>query len=254
MGKLDAKGRSREARHIRLYAWLTKSAAWADLTGNAVKLLIYLATWEDGRNNGELFMSERMAAAGIGVSKRTAHSLFRELEEHGFIAPTTKGYFNVKVRRATQWRLTWLPAPAERKGPSHEYRNWPPLEQNPRVQKRTATGAIIASPPSPNLATGAKITSVGMDSAETTGAIIDPHTVAIVGPKGGGDSTSHEPDPTNLIPFPPPPPRSSACECCGGTFLPGDRGLPKRFCGEPCRRKMEKNRARFRKRTAGAIT
>ena len=100
------------------------------MSGNAVKLLVYLATWEDGSNNGELFMSERMAAEGIGVSKRTAGKLFDELEEHGFIRSTRKGYFLTKGGPATSWRLTWQSWPAASHGPSHEYRAWKPTSKN----------------------------------------------------------------------------------------------------------------------------
>jgi hypothetical protein len=191
MGKPNGTGRSKDSRHVRLYAWLTNKPAWQALSGNAVKLLIYLATWEDGSNNGDLFMSERMAAAGIGVSKRTAGKLFDELEAHGFIRAVEKGYFSVKRGPATRWRLTWLSWPAASKPPSHEYREWKPTEQNRRAQKLHATGAEIAPMETAHRSTEA-ITSPmkGGDPqkcVKPTGAIIAPHSVATEEGEAGVD-------------------------------------------------------------------
>lgn len=182
MGKLNAKGRSRESRHVRLYLHMLHSAAWLSLSGNAVKLLVYLASWEDGSNNGEIFMSERMAAEGIGVAKRTAGKLFDELELRGFIEPTAKGYFSVKRGPATRWRLTWLSWPAASKGPTNEWHNWKPDEQNSRAQLLHVTGAEIAPRSSAHRTTGAEIAPVEAEKAKSLGAIIAPHTVAIGSP------------------------------------------------------------------------
>jgi hypothetical protein len=174
--KINQKGRSREPRHVRLYAYMTSSAAWLDLSGNAVKLLVFLAAWEDGTNNGEFFMSWRDAAAGIGVSKRTAGKLFDELEAHGFIVPIAKGYFTVKHGPATKWRLTWVPWAS--RGPTNEWRAWKP-EENSRAQLLHETGAKITPITTARRTTGAEIAPVTRHSAETAGAESNPHSVAI---------------------------------------------------------------------------
>lgn len=181
MGRINAKGRTRDGRHVRLYAWLTGSPAWADLSGNAVKLLIYLATWEDGSNNGELFMSTRMAAEGIGVSKKTAGKAFRELEDHGFLRAVERGYFQMKGGPATRWRLTWLSWPAASKPPSNEWRQWQP-EENSRGQKFPVAGVKTTTLPENEPATGVKTTpriaGNPQKCVEATREEITPHTVA----------------------------------------------------------------------------
>lgn len=178
MGKLNPKGRSRESRHVRLYGFMTSSPAWLDLSGNAVKLLVYLATYDNGTNNGLIFLSERLAAEGIGLSKRTAGKLFDELEAHGFIAPTAKGYFTLKRGPATQWRLTWLPW--ANKAPTNEWRAWQPEEKS-RAQLLHDMGEEIAPVTTVHRTTGEEIAPVEAIPTNPMGAISDPHKVAIGG-------------------------------------------------------------------------
>lgn len=174
--RINAKGRSRDSSHVRLFHFMTGSAAWADLSGNAVKLLVHLARFETGANNGELFLSERMAAEGIGVAKRTAAKLFDELEDHGFIAPTAKGYFSTQ-RAATQWRLTWVPWAG--KAATNEWRSWRPKEKS-RGQLLHVPGAEIAPETTVRRTTGAEIAPVEAVAAQASGAKIDPQSIAIV--------------------------------------------------------------------------
>jgi hypothetical protein len=137
---------------------MLKSAAWLDLSGNAVKLLVHIASFEDGRNNGEIFMSTRAAAAGIGVTKKTAGLLLKELVDHGFIQPTEQGYFQVKGGPATQWRLTWQSWPAKSKGPSNEWRAWTHERNRSRGEKLPGAGVITAPRRTPAAATGVETT------------------------------------------------------------------------------------------------
>lgn len=100
------------------------SPAWVDLGGTAAKLLMHLARLYNGSNNGELFLAERAAADAIGVRRGAAAAAFDELEAHGFIRATQRGAFQVKVKLATSWRLTFH---ATRNGPAtHDYRDWRP--------------------------------------------------------------------------------------------------------------------------------
>lgn len=168
----------KQDRHVRLFNFMTDSAAWLDLSGNAVKLICHLSKFENGSNNGDLFLSEREAATGIGVSKRTAGKLFDELESHGFIAATAKGHFVVKHGPATQWRLTWLPCPATKQGPTNEWRNWKP-EEKTRAQLLHDTGEGIAPVATVHRTVGEEIAPAKANSADPMGAKSDPHTIAI---------------------------------------------------------------------------
>ena len=101
---------------------LIDSAAWADLGGTAAKLLLYLARLYNGANNGDLCLAERAAADAIGVRRGAAAAAFDELEAHGFIVATRRGAFQVKVRVATSWRLTFHPTSTA--AATHDYRGW----------------------------------------------------------------------------------------------------------------------------------
>ena len=180
MGRDKNDRRSKETRHVRLYSYITSSPAWHDLTGNAVKALVYLATWENGSNNGELYMSERLLAEGIGVCKRTAHAIFDELEDHGFIVPTAKGYFSVKRGPATSWRLTWVGCSLTAGRPTNDFRAWRPgNEENTRAQKIAATGVKTAPAVSARRSRSAKVAPVEPSSMRPMGAKNDPHSIAI---------------------------------------------------------------------------
>lgn len=144
VAKVDATGRTKKKddHHVRLYSWMTGTEAWKALSGNAIKLLVYIATFDKGDNNGELFMSERKAAAGTGFDRKTVRKLFRELEEKGFISCTAAGSFKAKRSPAAQWRLTWKSWPARSQGPTHDYRRWQPREKC-RGEKFPITGGEI---------------------------------------------------------------------------------------------------------------
>jgi len=125
VGKINAKGRSHESRHIRVYRYLWPEL-FGRLDGNAFKALFYLLTFEDGSNNGDLYMGARMLAEGIGVDKKTALRCLQHLDRQGFIRPEQLGYFTQKGGPATRWRLTFLAAHG--KPPTNEWRQ-PPAEQ-----------------------------------------------------------------------------------------------------------------------------
>ena len=168
----------KQDRHVRLFNFMTDSPAWLDLSGNAVKLLVHLCKFENGCNNGDIFLSERDGALAIGVSKRTAGKLFDELEAHGFIAATAKGHFVVKRGPATQWRLTWLPWPSAKAGPTNDWRSWRPKEKS-GAQLLQGTGEKIAPVATVGRSTGEEIAPVIANGNDPTGAKIDPHTIAI---------------------------------------------------------------------------
>jgi len=156
--------RGKEPRHVRLYHSVTSCAAWQDLSGNAVKLLIALLRMDKGGDNGSLFLSVRMAADMIRVHRNTAVRLFQELEDHGFIAPTDKGHFRIKGGAATTWRVTWLGAPGY--PPTRDFERWTPETGNKsRSQKNSTTVTKIVppaetpTPPVTNIVPGSTETS-----------------------------------------------------------------------------------------------
>lgn len=148
--------RKHEPRHVRLYHQLLDTEAWRHLSGNGVKLLLQLAKYETGKNNGSLFMSCRRAAAEIGVSINTVSAAFKELEGMGFVQAVERGHFDRKTSEATSWRLTWLPVP-NRRAPTHEYKDWQPMSKKHGLKNYDRTVSKIDTAPPKSTATVSKI-------------------------------------------------------------------------------------------------
>ena len=144
MAKVDATGRTKrkDDHHVRLYTWLTASEAWEHCSGNALKLLVYIASFDFGDNNGRINMSERRAAEGTRLDRKTIRKLFRELQDKGFIVCTSGGSFKAKRSPAAEWRLTWKAWPDRSQGPTHDYRHWRPSKKS-RGEKFPINGGKI---------------------------------------------------------------------------------------------------------------
>jgi hypothetical protein len=99
---------------------LLTSPAYRSLSPNARSLLVELVMMENGKNNGELFLSVRDAADRMGVADLSAATAaFTQLETGGFIACTRDAHFAVKAgagSRARCWRahLAIHTVPADR--------------------------------------------------------------------------------------------------------------------------------------------
>lgn len=89
---------------------MLNSPAWMAMSPVGVKLYIEIAKRYNGQNNGEISFSVREAAAAAGCGKNRAHEGLRELQDKGFICPTTRGSFDWKGGNATEWCLTIEPA------------------------------------------------------------------------------------------------------------------------------------------------
>lgn len=140
-----------------------ESAAWLDLSGVGVKLLLHLMKLSEGNNGwghkdepGQLFLGEREAAAAIGVSRNTVSRAFDELIDHGFVRVVRAGHFDVKIKLATVWRLTFQPYPRAHQGPTNEWRDWKPAEKKSRAQKSNGSGSKIGHNSENDAITGAE--------------------------------------------------------------------------------------------------
>ena len=99
---------------------MIRSAAYQDLSGNAVKLLILMQThW---RPYESIAYSVSEAQKRVGCSRGKAHEALRELETHGFIKLMLEGHFYKQMAR--KWRLTFREYNDQK--PSDEWRNWTP--------------------------------------------------------------------------------------------------------------------------------
>lgn len=98
-------GRGREHSFLRLPHFLLKSDEFAELSGNAIKLLLDLAMLYKGANNGDL----EMAWSGLKVrgwrSQSTIHKAKDELLATGWLVCTRHGGKN----RCSLYAITWEP-------------------------------------------------------------------------------------------------------------------------------------------------
>jgi hypothetical protein len=149
-----SRARARDAKHVRLYLYMLKSAAWCSLSCPARCLLIEMQALYNGTNNGELFMSVRSAATALGTGTKQASAAFRELADRGFIRATRKGSRTRRgeVRMATCWRLTEYDDDLTGRQPSKEFMTWTPPEKNSTVVSETTHRGLRehgARPPTP---------------------------------------------------------------------------------------------------------
>ncbi|MEO5775039.1 MAG: hypothetical protein ABIQ32_13115 [Sphingomicrobium sp.] len=179
------RNRRTSGSFIMLLHNMMNSEAWQDLSGNAVKVLLHLMKLSHGNNGyghkaepGQLFLSERVAAKGTGLSRNTASKALSELLDHGFLRVVCAGHFKVKLRQATIWRLTFEPYPLAHRGPTNEWRNWKP-EKKLQAQNLNRTGAKIGHNPSIPAFTGLEIDPVERENSENPpnpgGSIVAPH-------------------------------------------------------------------------------
>lgn len=121
--RVNQCGRSKgEVKHIRHYVYELVSPAYRELSCVARALYTEIKSFYNGSNNGEIFLSVRMAADRLGVSDNTANKALNALQAHGFIKPRVKGSFTRKVRHATTWELTEYPL--NNVLPTRDYQTW----------------------------------------------------------------------------------------------------------------------------------
>jgi hypothetical protein len=96
------------SRFVKLEHWLMKTEAWQSLDTVSRCAYIELSSRYagPGSNNGRIPYSLLEMAQALHVSKATAMRALLRLQETGFIVLMKRGAFHVKVRHATEWRLT----------------------------------------------------------------------------------------------------------------------------------------------------
>ncbi len=175
------------------------------------------------------------------------------LMEHGLIAePTLQSWLQ---RRARTYRLTYISSgksPPFRSA-TNEYREWkPPLAKfdgdapsprKPFVGDAGSSGVILtgdAESPS-----HLENSSFACDRINSPGDAESSLICIPYPPRIDGEQAS----PTNLLAG---PWLAGRCEQCSDSFTAGNRGKPKRFCSEYCRKRAESRRRHERSRSSGA--
>jgi hypothetical protein len=133
MSRTNKTGRNTgESRHVRLYYWLMQTVAWRSLDATARAIYVEMASryGGPGSNNGRIPYSVREAAESLRIGKTTAARALERLQQRGFIVAMKKGAFSLKLRHATEWRLTEFPCDMTHVLPTKEFTRWSPEIQN----------------------------------------------------------------------------------------------------------------------------
>jgi hypothetical protein len=113
-----------DAPHVRLYRWMLDSPAYLSLSCQARAVLVEIVRCYDGMNNGRIGLSVRRASERCNIARGTACRAFNELQETGFIECVVQGAFSLKVRHATEWRLTFWPCDVTGAMASRAFMRW----------------------------------------------------------------------------------------------------------------------------------
>ena len=117
-------------KHVRLYRWLTESAAWQGLSTDARASYLVLAGKYDGANNGFIGLGVRELGDQLNISKNSAGRALAQLEDRGFIICMEASSFDRKNRTAREWRLTEHECDRSNQNASKEFMRWQPDKKN----------------------------------------------------------------------------------------------------------------------------
>lgn len=125
MAKHNRTGRSKGGPpFVQLFHHVLASEAWLASKPLDRAVVVQLARRYNGSNNGRLGMSVRDAAEECCADKDACGAAFKRLEERGFIECVLESGFSFKLKRAREWRLTWLRCDVTNTPPSRAYQRW----------------------------------------------------------------------------------------------------------------------------------
>jgi hypothetical protein len=132
--------RDKLPQHTMLFRYMQDSQAWKSL--GAIPRAVYLdiAKRYFGTNNGRIGYSIRCAVAELHIGIATAKRALDDLQDRGFIVATKRGSFNVKVRLASEWRLTQYPCNNDLA--TKDFMTWTPDKNKTRYPQRNRMVAV----------------------------------------------------------------------------------------------------------------
>lgn len=133
-----AKKKESGPRHVRMHHWLMSSEAWKSL--GCIERAMYLDIASRyagfGSNNGKVGYAVRDAAANLHISKSTAALALVKLQDRGFIVAEKRGTFNLKLRHASEWRLTEFASDVSKDIATKDFMQWTPDKNKTRYPTR----------------------------------------------------------------------------------------------------------------------
>ena len=238
---------TRAVNGIRGFAGLPKcvlnSEAYRTLSLIARAILVEIAGRMDGRNNGSIHISYAELAAALNRRNQAPIGpAIDELVAHGLLDLNVESVW--RERKAREYRLTFVNTTDTIGRPIRATNDY---LQYPCRAKNDATDVVAARPKTVTPFVAAKMFAATASVAERTAApSTDPPPPAAT----NGVVPIYLPsmDPKNGATH--PPCKQAGCEGCGEPFKSGDRGKPKRFCSETCRKRAERQRAYQRRKAA----
>jgi len=114
-GQVETVEQYKKLRHAML-----ESDAWRNLSGPGIKVYLELCRRFNGRNNGQIHLSQAEAARLLHIGKSTAKRALLELEQLGFIKFASRGSFFGRLA------ATFILTDTSYQGhpPTNEWRSW----------------------------------------------------------------------------------------------------------------------------------
>lgn len=132
-------------RFIQLFYWMFDTPAWKDLDAVSRSIYVELTARYNGSNNGRIAYSARQAAEELKIGKATAARALINLQRHGFIVCEQRGAFHLKVRHASEYRLTIFDSDITTnyadKLCTKEFARWPEIQNSGPVVR--LTGPVV---------------------------------------------------------------------------------------------------------------
>lgn len=134
--------RDKPPRHTMLFHYMLDSQAWKSLGPIPRAVYLDLAKRYYGTNNGRIGYSIRCAVDELHIGNATAKRALDALQERGFIVAMKRGHFNVKVRLASEWRLTQFACDVSPNIATKDFMTWTPNKNRTRYPQRNRTDAV----------------------------------------------------------------------------------------------------------------
>jgi hypothetical protein len=138
-----------QLRHVRVHYYVMETEAWKSLGCVERAMYIDIASRYagPGSNNGRIGYSVRDAAENLHIGKSTAARALEKLEDRGFIVAEKLGAFSLKLKHATEWRLTEFPSDiVQGQLATKEFIHWKPQPKNKTRYLQRDLSVPVAGP------------------------------------------------------------------------------------------------------------
>jgi hypothetical protein len=135
--------REKPHRYLMMNQYLLGSAAWKSLNATARAVYVHMAMKYYGSNNGRIGYSVRAATEELKIGLATVSRALADLQDRGFIVLMKRGAFSLKVRHASEWRLTDLVCNVTGDLPTKDFMRWTPDKNKTRYPQRKRTVSVV---------------------------------------------------------------------------------------------------------------